>query len=115
VKTEEREYTTAEQKERIDAAMDFLKLHIFDSDLKISSLHTLCGMSAPTFRRIFISKFGVTPKKYVTNQRLLQAKTILECGEYKSIAEVARLVGYDDPLYFSKHFKEFYGTSPSNF
>lgn len=115
IRNEDKEYTTADQKERIDPAMDFLKLNIFDAGLKISSLHHLCGMSDPTFRRIFISRFGTTPKKYVIRQRLIQAKTILQSGEYESISEVARAVGYDDPLYFSKHFKEFYGSSPSNF
>ena len=114
-KSEERKYTTSEQKEKIEPAMEFLKRNIFNSALKISSLHTLCGMSAPTFRRIFESKTGISPRKYVIRQRLTQAKIILESGEYGSISEVAHSVGYDDPLYFSKHFKEFYGSSPSNF
>lgn len=114
-KSEERKYTTSEQKEKIEPAMEFLKQNIFDSTLKISSLHALCGMSDPTFRKIFVSKTGLSPRKYVIRQRLTQAKVILESGEYGSISEVAHSVGYDDPLYFSKHFKEFYGSSPSNF
>ena len=112
--SQQTEYTTAKQKESIEPAMEFLQGHLFDSDLKISSLPSMCGMSAPTFRRIFVSRFGTSPRKYVIRQRLLQAKIILESGEYKNISEVAHSVGYDDPLYFSKHFKEFYGVSPSN-
>jgi AraC-like DNA-binding protein len=112
---DETKYTTSEQKESISSSIDYLEKHLFDSDLRISSLHDLCGMSAPTFRRIFSSRFGAAPRKYVIRQRLLQAKAILESGEYKTVSEVARAVGYDDPLYFSRHFKEFYGVSPSNF
>ena len=115
VDAEDTKYTTAEQKESIDPAIEHLEAHLFDSSLKTSTLHELCGISAPTFRRIFSSRFGTSPRKYVIRQRLLQAKTILESGEYKNISDVARSVGYDDPLYFSKHFKEFYGSSPSNF
>ena len=114
-RSEQTEYTTAEQKEKIDPAMDFLEAHLFDSQLKTAELHKLCNMSAPTFRRIFVSRFGTSPRKYIIRQRLLQARVILESGEYKNITEVAHSVGYDDPLYFSKHFKEFYGASPSNF
>ena len=113
--SEDTKYTTAEQKASIDPAIEYLEGHLFDSDLKTSDLHELCGVSAPTFRRIFESRFGTSPRKYVIRQRLLQAKVILESGEYKNISDVARSVGYDDPLYFSKHFKKFYGTSPSNF
>lgn len=114
-RSQQTEYTTAEQKTSIEPAMEFLQGHLFDSELKISSLPSMCGMSAPTFRRIFVSRFGTSPRKYIIRQRLLQAKVILESGEYKNISEVARSVGYDDPLYFSKHFKEFYGGSPSKF
>lgn len=113
--SEDTKYTTAEQKAIIDPAIEYLEAHLFDSELKTSALHELCGISAPTFRRIFESRFGTSPRKYVIKQRLLQAKTILESGEYKNISDVARSVGYDDPLYFSKYFKEFYGASPSNF
>lgn len=113
--TQQAEYTTADQKASIEPAMEFLQSHLFDSELKIASLPIMCGMSAPTFRRIFVSRFGSPPRKYIIRQRLLQAKVILESGEYKNISEVAQAVGYDDPLYFSKHFKEFYGVSPSNF
>ncbi len=115
VRSEQTEYQTVEQKRRIDPAMDFLEAHLFDSDLRTDSLHKLCSMSAPTFRRIFASRFGTSPRKYINAQRLSQAKAILESGEYKNLSEVARSVGYDDPLYFSRLFKEFYGSSPSNF
>ncbi len=108
-------YTTLQKKELLAPAIDYLDKHIFDSDLKAAILPELCGMSGPTFRRVFASKFGVSPKKYIINQRLLQAKIILESGEYKNICEVSATVGYDDSLYFSKLFKSFYGASPSKY
>jgi len=113
--SEKKEYQTSEQKMKIDPAMDFLEAHLFDSSLKTESLHKLCDMSAPTFRKIFTSRFGTSPRKYIIRQRLSQAKAIIESGEYKNISDVARSVGYDDPLYFSRHFKEFYGSPPSKF
>ena len=98
---------------RTEPAMEYLELHMFDPDLKINRLHTLCGVSDTYFRRLFIARFGVSPKKYVINRRLSQAKAIIDHGEFSSIGEVAALVGFDDALYFSKAFKQQYGHPPS--
>ena len=42
-----------------------------------------------------------------------QAKNILEAGEYARICDVARSVGFTDSLYFSRVYKEQFGTAPS--
>lgn len=109
------EYTTAKTKALIAPAMEYLEQNLFSCELKMAELHTLCHMSAPTFRHIFLSKTGMTPKKYVIQQRLVRAQNILDSGEYQNIAEVARSVGYSDPLYFSRHFKMFCGVCPTRF
>ena len=108
-------YSTNKQKECIEPAITYLEKHIFDSNLKISKLSSLCDISEPFFRKIFLSVFGTSPKKYILCQRMKQAKMILESGEYQSISDVAKNVGYDDALYFSKIFKNYYGSSPSRF
>lgn len=110
---EQTKYAQKKTKERIEPAVNYLESHLFDMDLKVSDLPSLCGMSAPTFRQIFVARYGSSPRKYIIDHRLRQAKIILESGEYNSICEVARSVGYEDPLYFSKHFKATYGTAPS--
>ena len=98
----------------IEPAIDYLKSHLFDCHLKIDNLHRLCCVSDTYFRKLFISRFGVTPQEYVIGKRISHAMSILESGDYDSIAEVGELVGYKDPLYFSKAFKKIYGFSPSN-
>jgi len=76
-------------------------------------LHQLCKISAPTFRSLFFEKFGCTPKKHVINQRIQSAAELLRSGEYNSIAAVAEAVGFEDQLYFTKCFKQYYGVPPS--
>lgn len=115
IKLEQMPYTTDGQKHRIDPAIRYLEEHLFDRELVISALPDLCGVSPPSFRRIFISRFGTTPKKYLQQQRLQAAKLMLEGGEYDDISSVAQAVGFEDPLYFSKSFKAFYGVPPSKF
>jgi len=109
-KFEYHDYATFRQ---IEPAVTYMEQHMFDPSMKIGELHRLCGISDTYFRRLFVAQFGVSPKKYVINKRITQAKSILDGGEFSSIGEVAALSGFDDPLYFSKVFKQTYGAPPS--
>ena len=95
----------------IDPAVDYLKKHIYDVNLKIDSLHELCGVSDTYFRKIFISRFGTNPKKYVLDKRMSYVKSVIDSGEFTTLKELATAVGYTDSLYLSKVFKKYYGIS----
>ena len=97
----------------IEPAVEYMKKHIYDKELKIQDLCRLCAISDTYFRKLFCERFNMTPSEYVTTRRLTFAKTIIDNNDYETLKEVAELVGYNDPLYFSKAFKKFYGYSPS--
>lgn len=110
------EHLNSEDKRKmqlISPAIEYLKKHIYNSNLKIEKLHNLCGISDVYFRKIFALNFGVSPQSYVLGERITHAKSIIESGDYDSVAEISEAVGYSDPLYFSKAFKKAYGLSPS--
>lgn len=107
------EYQNSATLEKLEPAVEYLRENLFDPTLKIGQLHTLCGISDTYFRKLFFARFGVSPKKYVLNNRLEQARAILETGESGSIRETALSAGFDDALYFSKVFKRRYGYPPS--
>lgn len=98
----------------IEPAVEYLKKHIYDSSFKINKLHRLCGISDTYFRKIFEAEFNMTPQEYVVTGRISHARSIIESGDFESIKEVSELVGYNDPLYFSKAFRKIYGFSPSS-
>ena len=56
----------------------------------------------------------MSPKEYVLSKRISHAKSIIESGDFDTVKKVAAMVGYNDPLYFSKAFKKIYGFSPSD-
>lgn len=66
-------------------------------------------------RKLFKKEIGVTPLEYMTRLRMKKASTMLTAqgGTGYSVAEIARLCGYDDALYFSRVFKKTHGMSPS--
>ncbi len=68
-------------------------------------------------RKLFKKEIGVTPLEYMTRLRMKKACVLLTAqgaNDY-SVAEIARLCGYDDALYFSRVFKKVYGVSPSGY
>ncbi|MBE6651474.1 MAG: AraC family transcriptional regulator [Ruminococcaceae bacterium] len=99
----------------IEPAIKYLQRHIYDCDMRINELHLMCGISHTYFRQIFIAKFGMSPKNYVQSKRFSYAKSIIDSGEFSTVKELAALVGYKDPLYFGKVFKQHYGVSPEGF
>lgn len=62
----------------------------------------------------FKNHTGQPPVDYLIKKRMKKAMELLESGNYK-IYEVAELVGYSDPNYFSTAFKKVTGVSPSQY
>jgi AraC-like DNA-binding protein len=69
------------------------------------------NMSLSTFIRRFRAHTGVPPQRYVTRLRMTNARELMDSTTLP-IADIARLVGYDNPLYFSRMFKKETGMSP---
>ena len=74
----------------------------------------LCDMSLSSFKQTFSSIMKNPPLAYLTSIKLDRAKYYL-CSTNMTIKEVAESVGYDNPLYFSRIFKKYFGVSPSKF
>lgn len=64
--------------------------------------------------RMFKAHTGRTFSDYVTDYRIRKARELLSEGVDR-LQEVSRLVGYDDPKYFSLQFKKLVGESPMHY
>jgi AraC-like DNA-binding protein len=71
-------------------------------------------MSRTTFYKKFKSLTGLVPVEFVKDMRLQRAKQYLDAGG-NNVSEVAYLVGFANPKYFSTCFKEKYYVSPSDY
>lgn len=69
-------------------------------------------MSSSGLTAAFRRATGLPPKRYLTTMRMRRATTLLE-GTDHTVAEVARMVGYDNPLYFSRLYRSYTGLPPS--
>ena len=75
------------------------------------------GVTAGYLTRVFRGDLGMTPWEYLTSLRVAHAKDLLTDHRRRalSIAQVAGMVGYDDPAYFSRVFLKETGHSPREF
>jgi AraC-like DNA-binding protein len=96
-----------------DEVVDLIH-HEYQKDINISSLADHYHISCCWFIREFKRYTGYSPKQYVTNLRLQNAKELLN-NHSLSISDVANLVGYDNQLYFSRIFHKYTGMSPSEY
>ena len=71
-------------------------------------------MSVSWFIRNFKEYTGTTPTQYLLSLRISNAQSLLESTSC-NVTEIAEIVGYNNPLYFSRLFKKQNGVSPSLF
>ena len=99
----------------LDNEMDMAAQYFSDnysSEINIEKYAQSRGMSISWFIRNFKKYTGTTPMQYIVAARISNAQLLLETTQY-SIAEISRIVGYDNPLYFSRLFHKQKGFSPS--
>ena len=72
----------------------------------------MCHMSKYHFIREFKKLTGQSPIRYRNALCMSRAAELLE-STTMSVGEISAAVGIDNPLYFSKKFKDFYGLSPA--
>lgn len=103
-----------ERKVSGDDLMDQAIAHLhanYAASLSVARLAARIGFSEGYFFRLFKRRTGLTPNEYLTRLRIDAAKSLLRHSSVR-VARVARLVGYADPLYFSRAFRKATGRSP---
>lgn len=73
------------------------------------------GLSADYMGRLFKKVTGVTIGDRLLEIRMKRAAELLGLEENRKIYEVALLVGYEDPAFFSRQFKSVYGVTPKEY
>ena len=100
--------------EFVNRAMKIIDDNIDNKDFSISEFCRELGLSKSVLYTKFKSLTGYTPNELLKIKRMKKAATLLSEKKY-SINEIAYLLGFNEPSYFTTSFKKFYGKTPKQF
>lgn len=103
---------TSIQKEIVEAARFFSDN--YNKEINVSNYARDHFFSSNYFTKNFKQYTGLTPTQYITSIRINNAQSMLSNFDYP-INEIVQIVGYSDPLYFSRIFKKHVGYSPKEY
>jgi AraC family transcriptional regulator len=98
------------QKRRV---LHFIRENL-DTDMAVSDLAACIGVSSAHFSRIFRASFGMSPYRFVMQERVAKAKAMLEESR-KAIGEIAVELGFPSHSHFTKIFHKLTGATPGQF
>ncbi|MFD4155362.1 helix-turn-helix domain-containing protein [Streptomyces hydrogenans] len=96
---------------RLLAVLEHLSAHLAEPHT-VRSLARVAGLSPSRLSRLFAARLGTGVMAHVEDRRMDMACRLLTLSDLP-VREVARQVGYADPLYFSTRFRRAVGCPPS--
>lgn len=99
--------------EEMSRALEYFHRHYME-DISIAGYAQSRGMSVSWFLRCFKNHTHRSPMQYITALRINQAINLL-MNTSCNITQIAAMVGYENPLYFSRIFRKTKGVSPSQY
>ena len=84
----------------------------FTKKISLEDLSAISNRSVSYICKTFSEAYGISPKQYILELRLNQAKKLLQTSNL-SISEISAQCGFNDVFYFSRQYKIKNGISPS--
>lgn len=94
--------------------INYINENFSKSTFSVTDIEEEFSMSETALYKYFKQNFHTTPKKQINELRIKKARTKLQDPSV-SVKDAAFSVGFKDPLYFSKVFKNKYGINPSKY
>lgn len=80
--------------------------------LGMAELARMAGMCERSFRDAVHKATGLSPKAYILKGEMAAAMELIRTTDM-TVSEIAALLNYSSPFYFSRVFRRYYGISPS--
>ena len=98
---------------KIEQSISYMAQHL-DQPLHVATLAAAVNVSPSHFSALFKSLTGSPPIDYFIHMRMQQACRLFDSTPL-NVKEVAAMLGYDDPFYFSRLFKSVNRLAPNDY
>lgn len=107
----------SEKLERTNQVVDTLHRYVeehLDEDLSLTTLSEIVYLNPYYMSRLYKQITGVNLPDYITEERIRKAKELVAATHLK-MHEIARVVGFESPAYFTRIFKKKTGFTPQEY
>jgi signal transduction histidine kinase/DNA-binding response OmpR family regulator len=98
----------------IEKALECIERHMDDTEFSVQQFSEEMGMDRTVLYKKLQGITGLSPSEFIRSIRLKRAAQLLRQGQL-TISEVMDRVGFNTPKYFTRHFREAFGMTPSQF
>lgn len=96
----------------LDELKQTIESHMVEADFSIVKLQELMGMSRMSLNRKLKSLTNFSPVELIRAMKMEKARSVFKSNPGISVSEVGYSLGFSDPSYFTKCFKQYYGHPP---
>lgn len=101
------------EKDIVEKTIDYMSRNL-DRKLSVKDMASLNNLSESHFFKFFRTSIGMSPINYFIYLKMQKACRLLHTTDMR-VYEIATILGYDDPYYFSRIFKKTMNFSPEEY
>ncbi len=110
---EKSEHRGNERTDRLSDSLNYIHRNYCD-EISVAQMAEMEHLSESQYRAVFRKVTGISPRGYITMLRMHRARELIVQTSLP-FNEIAEQIGYRDPLYFSRIFRESWGVSPREY
>ncbi|HEX3045328.1 MAG TPA: helix-turn-helix domain-containing protein [Bacillota bacterium] len=108
-----RKLRNSSQRGCIRKVKEYVEGHLHEN-ISLAQVSRAVYLSPSYLSRLFREQTNENFSEYITRRKMEEARRLLEQGDLK-IYEVAAAVGYTDPAYFGRVFRQYYHVTPNDY
>ncbi len=95
--------------------MEWLEAHYSDGNMNVEDMIAQSTLGHTAYFNTLQSFTGMSPKEFLTDFRLKKALQLLDEDSELTMSEIASSTGFNDPVYFTRSFKNKTGLTPTKY
>ena len=107
-------FTPKNTSPKLSPALSYISEHLSDPSLCNRQLAEVLGISEVYLRKLFLARYGTTPRQYILDARISAAKQYLT-GKDMRVTEISEACGFSSVYHFCRAFKEKIGMTPTQY